>query len=46
MFRQPSGVTAIEYVIIVVVIAAVLWSVLKGLFQATATKYNDVGARL
>ena len=46
MLRRPSGTISTEYVLILVIIAAVLWTLLKDIFQSTSGKYDDIGSQL
>ncbi len=40
--RRQAGVTSVEYILIVAVLAVVVFAALKGFFGAVASKFNEL----
>jgi len=40
--RREEGVTSVEYILIVAVLAVVVFAALKGFFGAVASKFNEL----
>jgi Flp pilus assembly pilin Flp len=40
--RRQEGVTSVEYILIVAVVAVVVFAALKGFFGAVASKFNEL----